>query len=95
MPRLVFGQDDRDQYTLRRVVELGLTVAFECRNCQKISQRNVLDLIERYGMTVKIGELRPKAVCSRCGKRQADILMRERGIRGARAWWPRPPRGTR
>jgi len=95
MPKVVFGPDERDEYTLRRVAELQLSIAFECRNCHKISQREVLDLIELYGLTTKLGDLRPKARCSRCGKRAADILMRSPGLRGARAWWPRPPGATR
>ena len=94
-PRLVFGQEDRDRYTLRRVLEIGLTVAFECRSCRKISQMVVLDLVERYGMTTTLGELRSKAVCSRCGKRVADVLTRQPGVRGERAWHPRPPGASR
>ena len=95
MPRLVFGQEDRDRYTLRRVLELGLTVAFECRSCRRVSHMILLDLVERHGITTTLGELRSKAVCSRCGKREVDVLTRERGVRGARAWWPRPPGATR
>jgi len=48
MPHLVFGHDGRDRCTLRRVLALGLTVAFECRSCRKISQVVVLDLVERH-----------------------------------------------
>jgi transcription elongation factor Elf1 len=95
MPKLVFGPDDRDKYTLRRVVELSLAVAFECRNCHKLAQSNVLDLVERYGLRTKLGELRAKAVCRRCGKRAADVLMRDPGMPRGREWWPRPPLGTR
>jgi hypothetical protein len=94
-PRLAFGQEDRDRYTLRRVLELGLTVAFECRSCRKISQVVVLDLVERYGITATLGELRSKAVCSRCGKRVADVLTRQPGVRGDKAWHPRPPGESR
>jgi bacterioferritin-associated ferredoxin len=78
VPRLVFGSDDRDQYTLRRVSDLGLTVAFECQNCRKVSQKDVLELIERYGLGTRLGDLRPKAKCSRCGRRAAEVLMRAR-----------------
>ncbi len=92
---VIFGQGDRDLYTLRRVVELGLAVAFECRNCRKLSQPDVLDLVDRYGLRATLGDLRRKAVCSRCGKRQANVLTRTPGIRGDRAWWPHPPRVTR
>ena len=95
MPRLVFGQEDRDGFTLRRVLELGLTVAFECRSCRKISQVVVLDLVERHRLTTTLGELRLKAVCSRCGKRVADVLTRQPGVRGDRAWHPRPPGASR
>jgi hypothetical protein len=55
----------------------------------------LLDLVERYGIATKLGELRAKAVCSRCGKREVDVLTRERGVRGARAWHPRPPGAMR
>jgi hypothetical protein len=95
MPHLAFGQEDRDRYTLRRVLELGLTIAFECKACHRISQAIVLDLVERHGIGTTIGELRGKAVCSRCGKRVADVLTRQPGVRGAKAWHPRPPSGTR
>jgi hypothetical protein len=44
----LFGADDRDRYTLRKVAELRLIVVFECRNC-RLSQADVLGLIERYG----------------------------------------------
>ena len=81
MPRLVFGQEDRDRYTLRRVLELGLTVAFECRSCRRVSQLIVLDLVGRYGITTTLGDLRSKAVCSRCGKRVVDVLTRQPGVR--------------
>jgi hypothetical protein len=94
-PHLAFGQEDRDRYTLRRVLELGLTVAFECRACRRISQMILLDLVERYGITTTLGELRSKAVCSRCGKREVDVLTRQPGVRGDRAWHPRPPGASR
>ena len=95
MPHLAFGQEDRDRLTLRQVLELGLTIAIECRSCQRISQAIVLDLVERHGLATTLGDLRSKAVCSRCGKRVADVLTRQPGVRGAKAWRPRPPSGTR
>jgi hypothetical protein len=95
MPRLVFGQEDRDRYTLRGVLELGLTVAVECRSCRRVSQLIVLDLVERYGITTTLGDLRSKAVCSRCGRRVVDVLTRQPGVRGDRAWHPRPPGASR
>jgi hypothetical protein len=61
MPRVVFGQEDRDRYTLRQVAELRLVFVFECRNCRKVSEVDVLGLIERYGASVTVGEIRDKA----------------------------------
>jgi hypothetical protein len=95
MPSLVFGPEDRDKYTLRHVVELRLGLAFDCRNCGKFTSLDVVLLIERYGAAMRLGDLRPKAKCSRCGKRTADVLTHLPGVRGARAWWPRPPGATR
>jgi hypothetical protein len=95
MPHLAFGPEDRDHYTLRQVAELRLGLAFDCRNCGKFTSLDVLTLIERYGAATELGNLRPKARCSRCGKQAADVLTRVPGVRGERAWWPRPPGATR
>jgi hypothetical protein len=92
MPHLAFGPEDRDRYTLRHVAELRLGLAYDCRNCGKFTSLDVLTLIERYGAAT---ELRPKARCSRCGKRAADVLTCVPGVRGERARWPRPPGATR
>ena len=94
-PTLFFGQGERDQYTLRRVVELRLAVAFECKNCRHLSQFDVLDLIDRHGLSTKLGDLRRRARCTYCKKRVAEILLQQPGIRGGRSWWPHPPRATR
>jgi hypothetical protein len=95
MPRLAFGSDDRDRYTLRRVVELNLLLVFECRNCRRVSQADILDLIERFGTNATLGEIRTKGRCRICKKQSADILMREPGSRKDMGWWPRPPRAKR
>src|ERR1700687_6202758 len=68
---------------------------FECRNCRKVSEVDVLGLIERYGATATVGEIRDKARCRICKKRTADVLMRQPGSRKDFGWWPRPPRATR
>jgi len=80
---------------LRKVAELRLAVAFECRNCRHIAQCDVLDLIGEHGLDMKLRDLRRRARCERCKKRVAEILLRQVGIRGGRAWWPHPPRATR
>jgi hypothetical protein len=90
---LAFGPKDRDQYTLRKVPELQLTVHIECRNCRRIAQRDILELIEKHGLATKLGELRRRAKCERRKQRAAEILLRQAGVRGDRAWWPHPPRG--
>jgi hypothetical protein len=95
MPALIFGPEDRDGYTLRKVAELRLTVAFECRNCRKIAHCDILELIEKHGLAAKLGDLKRRAICMRCKRRAADILLRQPGIRGDRAWQPHPPRATR
>jgi hypothetical protein len=41
----------------------------------------VLELIARYGTNATLGEVRLKARCHVCNKRQADVLMREPGSR--------------
>jgi hypothetical protein len=79
MPRLTFGADDRDQHTLRRVADLGLVIAFECRNRRKVSQRDQLELI----LDAKLGDLRPKGAM--LAMRQAaggclDALARRQGL---------------
>jgi len=95
MVHIVFGQADRDRYTLRQVVELRLLVVFECRNCRKVSEVDLLGLIERYGASATLGEIRTKARCRICKKQSADVLMREPGWRKDTGWCPRPPFATR
>jgi hypothetical protein len=95
MPHLAFEKEDRDRYTLRQVAELRLGLAFDCRNCGKFTSLDVMALIARYGATTPLSKLRSKAKCLRCGKRAADVLTRMPGVRGDRAWWPRPPGATR
>jgi hypothetical protein len=95
MPRLVFGPDERDGYTLRQVAELQLFLVLECRNCRRVSQLDVLGLIERYGTNATLREIRTKGRCRVCKKQTADILMREPESRKNEGWWPRPPRARR
>lgn len=92
-PMLVFGPDDRDAYTLRRVAELRLTVALECPNCRRVLQLDILDLIGRFGTSETVGAVRRRARCSLCKHKGAAALLRFPGIRGDKAWSPRPPLG--
>jgi hypothetical protein len=90
-PKLVFGPDDIAEYTLRKVAELRLLLAFECRHCRKFSQPDFLDLVGRHGPNAKIGDLQRKGRCTRCGKRAAEVLIKAPGTPAKRGWWPRPP----
>ena len=45
MPHVIFGPDERDGYTLRDVAERRLLLMLECRNCHRLSQLDVLELI--------------------------------------------------
>ncbi len=56
---------------------------------------DVLDMIARYGTNATLGEIRSKARCHVCKKRQAEVLMREPGSRKDFGWWPRPPHARR
>lgn len=95
MPQLVFGPDQRDRYTLRDVAERRLVLMLECRNCHRLSQLDVLELIARYGTQATLKDIRFKGRCRRCKHRSADVLMREPGSRKHEGWWPRGPRANR
>lgn len=95
MPHVVFGPDERDGYTLRDVAERRLLLMLECRNCHRLSQLDVLELIARYGTDATLKEIRTKGRCGRCKHRVADVLMREPHARKHEGWWPRGPRATR
>jgi hypothetical protein len=90
-PRLVFGDADRDRYTLRRVIELRLVVVLQCRNCRHVSQFDAIGLVERYGAEGTLGTIRRKALCRICRHQDADILMKVPSPRSKEVWWPRPP----
>jgi hypothetical protein len=77
------------------VAELRLILVSECRNCRRLSQVDVLALIERYGTHATLGETRQKGRCHVCKKRAADLLMWEPGSRKDLGWWPRPPHARR
>jgi hypothetical protein len=61
-PKLVFGDADRDRYTLRQVIELRLVVVLACRNCRHVSQFDAIGLVERFGAEGTLGTVRRKAL---------------------------------
>jgi hypothetical protein len=83
-----------DRWTLRIVVERG-SLAFECRNCRRLSQVDVLALIEQHGADGLVAAVRRRLVCRQCGARSPRALVRLHGVRGDRAWLPVPPRAGR
>ena len=93
-PREPDRRDPAD-YTLRDVVERRLRLVFECANCWKIAEIDVLDLVARFGPETPLGVTRFRARCQRCGKRRARPLLHDPVNRGERAWWPQPPGARR
>jgi hypothetical protein len=69
----VWGIAERDRVTLRRVVELRLTLVFECRNCRHVSQLDVLALVERFGADAPLSTIRKRGKCRLCRHRHAEI----------------------
>ncbi|WP_152981905.1 hypothetical protein [Prosthecomicrobium hirschii] len=88
-------QKTPDAFTLRDVVERRLAMVFECANCRRVTQVDVLNLVARFGPEMAVEAVRFRARCQRCGKRRARPLFRDPAIRGDRAWWPKPPGATR
>jgi hypothetical protein len=92
-PDLVRDQADRDAITLRAAIDMHMALVAECRNCRRVSQVDVLEMIGRLGAAATIGTLRSKCRCELCKTTDPYILMREKGVRGDKAWSPRPPVG--
>lgn len=88
---LVFGQRERDSFTLRQVVERRLSLVFECTNCRRICKVDMLSLIARYGSETTIGTVRRRTWCTLCKHQVADALFRVPGFRSDQKWMPRPP----
>jgi len=70
-------------------VELRLVVVFECRICRKVSQVDLLDMVERHGANATLGEIRFKAGYSAARSRRwmsscesRDGAVRKPGGRG-------------
>lgn len=84
-----------ETYTLRDLVDRRITLFFECANCLKAAQIDVLEMIARFGPESRLEPIRFKARCSRCGKRRARPLLRLPILRGDAAWWPMPPGARR
>lgn len=86
---------DPEQFSIRDVIERRMGMVFECANCRKVAQVDVLQLVSRFGPDILLQATRFRARCTRCGKRRARILLKDPASRGDWAWWPRPPGATR
>ena len=60
-PKLASDQRNRDQCTLRQVIELGLDLVLECGNCRRSTYVDVIRLVERFGSAATVGDVRRKA----------------------------------
>ena len=78
-PKLASDQRDRDQCTLRQVLELGLDLVLECRNCRRITYVDVIGLVDRFGSAATLGEIRRKARCRLCRRQRVTTLLRKPG----------------
>ena len=76
-PKLVTDQRDRDQCTLRQVLELGLDLVVECNNCRRSTYLDVIKLVDRFGSAATLGEIRRKARCRLCRRQQVTTLLRK------------------
>jgi hypothetical protein len=88
-----FEEASLDRYTLRYVVEMGVSAFFECKRCGKLAIIDTIAMIDLYGSDTTLGELKAHARCRRCKSTGADILL-SRNSREFR-WWPRPPHADR
>jgi hypothetical protein len=85
---------DVDRWSLRLVIERG-ALLFECGNCWRLSEVDVLDLVARFGPDALVGAVRSRTVCRKCGRRRVRSLVRLKYGRKDTAWVPVPPRAQR
>lgn len=93
MGKLIETEADVLALTLRKVIELGFQVAFECRHCRKWGVQDALALIHKYGPEIKLEKLRDDAKCTRCRRRQARVLLKRPYQSRRHAWIPHDPPG--
>lgn len=62
-------------WTLQEVSECG-ALHVECIHCWKMSERELVPLIERFGADATLGEIAPCMRCTRCGRKKARVLVR-------------------
>jgi hypothetical protein len=82
LPDLIRDQSDLDAITLRAVVDMRMALVAECRNCRRVSQVDVLDMIGRLGVAATIGALQSRRRCELCKATDPYILMRQKGRAG-------------
>jgi hypothetical protein len=83
-----------DDWTLMQSFERG-SIFIECGRCRRLAQIDIQPLVYRFGPDATLGALQARLKCDRCDRREAQILVHLQGIRGDKAWRPRPPRAGR
>jgi hypothetical protein len=84
-----------NERTLRDILDDRLALFFECGKCERLSMCDLLHLVWKCGPDAKVGTVRLKTVCSRCGSRGGEALLRDSYIRGEFQWFPRGPKASR
>ncbi len=67
----------------------------ECLKCGNFSGLDVVKIMNERGRYCTLYEVRTSAKCSRCRSKNVELLIRDDGIRGDRAWIPRRPHTRR
>lgn len=83
-----------DRWTLAEVAERGELV-FECRKCWHVAEADVPKFITQFGDDALVRDVLRQSVCRKCGRKRAGALIRLRGIRGDKPWWPTTRRAGR
>jgi hypothetical protein len=47
-----------------------------CSHCQKIGYQDLLDLVAKFGPNTNLGQLRRRAICGRCHRRNVIVLTK-------------------
>lgn len=79
--------------TLDDVAKAPGSLHLDCRGCRHHMAVDVKGLAMRFGGFLNLGMIKGRARCSRCGRRDADVLFHDHTLRGDKGWWPHAPMG--
>jgi hypothetical protein len=83
-----------DRWTLAEVAERGELV-LECVKCSHVAMMDVPKFITEFGGEALVRDVLRQSICRKCGRKRARALIRLRGVRGDKAWWPTSRRAGR